>query len=114
MALRSKRLRKPRRGRMKMLRYFRRLLQLEESELNLLLYMRNEIMTKLDDLKSDIADYQAKVMAAVDGLQAAVEDLKTKVGTGVTDADIDAVIAQVDAAKAALEADVAPPAAPAV
>jgi len=95
---------------MKMLRYFRRLLQLEESELNLLLYMRNEIMSKLDDLKSDIADYQAKVMAAVDGLQAAVEDLKTKVGTGVTDADIDAVIAQVDAAKAALEADVNPPA----
>lgn len=65
-------------------------------------------MSKLDDLKADIASYKDQVMAEVDKLQAVVEDLKTKVGAGITDADIDEVIAQVDAAKAALAADVAP------
>ena len=72
-------------------------------------------MAKIDELKADIAAFKDAALGEVDKLQAAVKDLKDKVAAGsvVSDADIQAVIDQVDAAKAALAADVAADAAPA-
>ena len=70
-------------------------------------------MSKLDDLKADVEEFKAAALAEVDKLQAAVKDLKDKVGSGITEADIQSVIDQVDAAKKALADDVAADAAPA-
>jgi hypothetical protein len=98
---------------MKMLRYFRRILRRQNAAYELLLYMRYELMSKLDELKAEIAEFKDAALAEVDKLQAAVKDLKDKVGSGITDADVQAVIDQVEAAKKALADDVAADAAPA-
>ena len=98
---------------MKMLRYFRRLLRRQNAAYELLLYMRYELMSKLDELKVEIAEFKDAALGEVDKLQAAVKDLKDKVGSGITDADVQAVIDQVEAAKKALADDVAADAAPA-
>lgn len=90
-----------------MLRYFQKALQILKAERQLLLYMRYEIMSKLDELKVEIAEFKDAALGEVDKLQAAVKDLKEKVGSGISEADVQAVIDQVEAAKKALADDVA-------
>lgn len=109
----AKRLRRNRRKGGKVLRYFRRILRALLADHDLLLYMRYELMTKLDELKADVESFKVAALGEVDKLQAAVKDLKDKVGSGITDEDIQAVIDQVDAAKKALADDVAADAEPA-
>lgn len=58
-------------------------------------------MSKLDDLKADVADYHAKVVAKVDDLKAQITALQGQVG-GVSDADLQTVIDAIDAAKGEL------------
>lgn len=90
-----------------MIRYFREGLRFLRAERELLLYMRYEIMSKLDELKAEIAEFKDAALGEVDKLQAAVKELKGKVGTGITDEDIQSVIDQVEASKKALADDVA-------
>lgn len=76
------------------------------------------LMSKLDDLKADLADYFAKAQSDHDDLKAQVEALKSQ-ASDVSDADLQSVMDSIDAAKAkiapvaAAVAPAADPAAPA-
>lgn len=62
-------------------------------------------MSKLDDLKADVADYHAKVTAKLSEVQSQLSALQAQ-PAGVSDADLQSVIDSIDAAKA----EIAPPA----
>jgi len=77
------------------------------AEYLLLMLIRKEIMSKLDDLKADVADYHAKVSAKLAEVSAQVEALKSQ-PSGVSDADLQSVIDMIDSAKAELAPAPAP------
>lgn len=75
--------------------------ELETVLFELLCNVKDSLMSKLDDLKADVADYHAKVVAKVDDLKAQITALQGQVG-GVSDADLQTVIDAIDAAKGEL------------
>jgi hypothetical protein len=75
--------------------------QLESAILAFLIAMKDDVMSKLDDLKADVADYHAKVAAKLQEVSDEIAALKAQ-PTGVSDGDLQSVIDMIDAAKAEL------------
>lgn len=77
------------------------------SMLNLILALEIRLMSKIDELKADVADYHDKVVAKVDSLKAEIAALQGR-PNGTSDEELQGVINSIDAFKGELAPPVAP------
>lgn len=69
----------------------------------------DELNAKVDELQTALDAEQEQIRGSIATLNATIDELRSQIGTGVTDAQLQAVIDRLDGVKTDLESTVPPP-----